>query len=148
MGKWVLMDKKHYHSTDISPLGRSDLFSCNDKISTMSDNGSAALGCSVEVKSNSVYSVSWSLAILDGALLLGNHFTTINEPLNPSEATRLATTTLMSLFHAAEMKKSSLRTPFANYLKKKKQKRKRLELLFVSFLQAALQQASQDRLHD
>lgn len=86
------------------------------KKSAMSDNGSAALGYSVEVKSNSVHSISWSLAILDGVLLLGNNFTIINEPLNPSEAARLATTTLTSLFHAAEMKKTSLRTPFANYL--------------------------------
>lgn len=110
------MDEKHYHSTDISPLSWSDLFSCNDKISATSDDGSAALGDSVEVKSNSVYSLSRSLAILDGVLLLGNHFTIINEPLKLSEAARLTAINPMSLFHAAEMKKTSPRTPFANDL--------------------------------
>lgn len=127
------MDEKHYHSTDTSPLSWSDLFSCNDKISAMSDNGSAALGDSVEVKFSSVYFISQSLAILDGVLLLGNHFTIINEPLKPSEAARLATTTPMSLFHAAEVKKTSLRTPFENYLKKKK---KKLEL-FIYIMSAS-----------
>lgn len=82
----------------------------------MSDDGSAALGDSVEVKSNSVYSISQSLAILDGVLLLGNHFNIISGSLKPSEAARLATTTLTSLFHAAEMKKTSLRTSFASHL--------------------------------
>lgn len=59
------MDEKHYHSTDTSPLSWSDLFSCYDKISAMSDDGSAALGDSVEVKFSSVYFISQSLAILD-----------------------------------------------------------------------------------
>lgn len=118
MGKQVLMDEKHCHSTDISPLSWSDLFSCNDKISDMSDDGSAGLADSVEVKSNSVYSISQSLAILVGVLLLGYHFNIISEPLKPSQAARLATTTLTSLFHAAEMKQTSLRTPFANCLRK------------------------------
>lgn len=74
----------------------------------------------VGLKPNSVFFTSRSLIILDGVLLLGSHFNIINKPPKPSEAVRLAATTPMSLFYAAEMKKNSLRTQSANYLKKKK----------------------------